>query len=492
MPERSELMNSTLRWPGLALLTIAVAAMVSITNPTISTLTVIYLLAWAGAIAATYERRTGVAGAATLYLGVFGMFHGGLLVAYSVIGNDALIGQGDNSFVTAEVLAAPVSAVVAGLFSATAGYLIARQIFPDGVAKTERAVDQRRLTRVSVGAVLLGMAIVFGTLITQGVSANSGYGGFLAAAESHQWYGYGTSLVGFGCAFLMVGPRRARVSGVLLISLYGSVLLVLGSRGAVLFPVIAMVYAYGRSRTVQPRWALAAGGITLGAVSVLRETRAVGLHGLLTGEGRFSPWLGLAEMGYSILPVAVVQSWMDGGLPPRNGASLFAVPIGFFESLLGTGGGSGSGSRLLNVEIFERYGPIGGSPIAEGLRNGGLPFVVLLMAVIGGLLWLASRSGGTRASLWGVVILLPLLIETRNSFAPVPVQWALGAVIVLLATAGSREKPASGLPTSRAADRAGSAHVSMTERALRTGLRDGTGASARRGSCRLPGVSDPR
>lgn len=452
MAEQSEQGDSTLRWPGAILLMAAVAAIVSVNNPTISTLTLIYLAAWAGAIAATYDRRTGLAGAATLYLGVFGMFHGGLLVAYSVIGNEALVGQGDNSFVTAAVLAAPVRAVVVGLASVTAGYLIARQIAPIGIAKAERPVDPRRLTRVSVGVVFLGMAIVFGTLIRQGVSVNSGYGSFLEATESHQWYGYGAILVGLGCAFLMVGPRRARVSAVLLISLYGSVLLVLGSRGAVLFPVIAMVYAYGHTHRVRPRWALAPGVFTLGAVSLLRETRSVGLGGLLSGDGRFSPWLGLAEMGYSILPVAVVQSWMDGGLPSRNGASLLAVPIGVFESLLGIGANGGE-SRLLNVEILERYGPIGGSPIAEGLRNGGLPFVIFLMAVIGGLLWLASRAGGTRGSLWGVVIFLPLLIETRNSFAPVPIQWGLGAIIVLLATAGTRAEKSVGLSRSAAVNR---------------------------------------
>ncbi|GAA3659002.1 hypothetical protein GCM10022237_18730 [Nocardioides ginsengisoli] len=427
---------------GLVLLCAAlfsVTGMTGMTEPTMGGLACWLLVGLAGALVATYDPTAGAGGAPTLYLAVFGMFHAGLIVSYVAIGDSALVGQGDNRFVDPQTLLRPVIAVLTGLLALVVGYLLARHLAPVAPPHDSQPTADR-VGVVGLVAVVVGAGIVFRTLGQGGIGLGSGYGDFLEAAATST-YGYGVLLVGYGCSFLVVAGGRYRTLGLVAMGVVGSVLLVLGSRGAVLFPVLAMVYAVGRRRRVRPVSAVIVAVLGLGVTSVIRVTRLGGFRALLAGDGDFSPWHGLAELGYSIYPVVVVQRWMDGGEEPRHGVTLIAVPLRFLARLFGGGAPPAKEDhRLFNVEILDRQGPIGGSPIAEAIRNGGLPFVVVLMAAIGVLLWLAARGQGSRGTLWGVVLLLPLLIGTRNSFAPIPAQWLIGSLLVVLASAGARAR----------------------------------------------------
>ena len=83
---------------------------------------------------------------------------------------------------------------------------------------------------------------------------------------------------------------------------------------------------------------------------------------------------------------------------------------------------------MFNVEIANRVGQIGGSPVAEAFHNFGTVGVVLFMAVLGALLVRLERRSDAVVG----VVLLPLLIQVRNSFAPVPVQIGIGLLLVAL------------------------------------------------------------
>lgn len=432
-------MSTAARVPaGLLLIAAALFLVTGLAEPTMGHLASCFLLALVGALVATYDPASGAGGAATLYVSVFGMFHGGLVVSHAAIGDSALVGQGDNAFVDPQVLLGPVTAVVIGLLALVVGYLLAQRVLPGGHERAT-APGPSRVGTVGTVAVVVGAGIVLRALSEGGIGLADGYGEFLEAAATSS-YGYGVLLVGYGSSFLVAAGGRFRVFGVLVMALLGAALLVLGSRGAVLFPVLAMVYVTGRKRRVRVSVALIVTALGLGVTSVIRVTRLGGLRALLAGDGDFSPWHGLAELGYSLYPVVVVQQWMESGEEPRRGGTLLVVPLRFLDRLLG-GNPPAHDQRLFNVEILDRKGPIGGSPIAEAIRNGGIPFVVAMMAAIGVLLWCAARGGGVRGSLWGVVILLPLLIGTRNSFAPIPVQWLIGTLLVLLTTTTLRRGP---------------------------------------------------
>jgi hypothetical protein len=86
---------------------------------------------------------------------------------------------------------------------------------------------------------------------------------------------------------------------------------------------------------------------------------------------------------------------------------------------------------------------MGVSPIAEGYHNFGTVGVVLVMLAIG---LAIGRIEHLPRTPWGTaltgVVLLPLLVQVRNNFAPIPVQLALGLLLLCLVRAGAhRDTP---------------------------------------------------
>jgi len=108
--------------------------------------------------------------------------------------------------------------------------------------------------------------------------------------------------------------------------------------------------------------------------------------------------------------------------------------VRFFEKLTGWHGGPPvRDDRLFNVEILDRVGPIGGSPVAEGYHDAGLFGVLLLLGAIGCAIgWLERRPATPLGHAAVGVLLLPLLGQIRNSFAPVPAQIAVGLLLLLV------------------------------------------------------------
>jgi hypothetical protein len=168
-------------------------------------------------------------------------------------------------------------------------------------------------------------------------------------------------------------------------------------------------------------------------IGLVRITRRTGLTEARLSVGS-APLDALAEIGHSLRPTVFVLGWHSVGEPFRHGVTLLAVPLRFVEATTGWHGGSPAvDDRMFNVEILERVGPIGGSPIAEAYHNAGLAGVVLFMAGLGLLIGrLERRPGNPFGDATVGLMLLPLLIQVRNSFAPVPAQLAFGLLMLLL------------------------------------------------------------
>ncbi|WP_158296480.1 O-antigen polysaccharide polymerase Wzy [Nocardioides albidus] len=394
-------------------------------------LAVQFVLAVTGAAAITFQRGRGLASAALLYLVVFGLFHGGLLVAFAVQGESVLIGQGDNSWVFSRDVGQAVRISIVGVAAWVVGYVVVR----DGGNKKFLIRESGRdlgvgAARVGLAATIMGGVLVWRSFVAGGVGIGSTYAQFIESGSPG--YAYGILLVGFGCAYL-VASRTPR-TGWVIFACAALLLLPIGTRSAVLFPGVALVYIVGRRRRIGPVVGLSAMTVGLTLISVLRQTRLDGIAGIMARKWSLTPMDGLAEMGYSLYPVVAVGRWLERGESERYGATLFAVPARFLTRVSGGAVPPAEGDdRLFNVLVMRREGPIGGSPIAEGLLNGGLLGIVLLMFVIGAAIAWADLQESRAGVLAGLAVFLPLIFETRNSFAPVPAQVCLGLVMLIAA-----------------------------------------------------------
>lgn len=388
----------------------------------------IFWAAWSLCLAVLVRGHPqGIYRPAAAYLVLFGLFHGGLLLSVAMRGDSV---SEDARWLEDAHTPQAVSLAVLGMavYTAAAG-LVGRR---EPVAAGRRGGFVAGALGVAVQ--LAGIGIFAVALVRAGGTdlLSGGYNVFVEANGADTALAFGTLCSGTGAVLAVSAGGGARVAGWAGFLLYAVIALPLGTRGEVLFPLMAMAVIEARRHRIRPLWTV------LGAVSVLllagvvRQTRIGGLQALSPSWWLTAPLDAIAEMGFSLRPVVVVLGWDE---PMRLGATFVAVPVRFLESFLGWHGGPPAyDDRLFNVEIANRAGQIGGSPVAEAFHNFGTLGVVLFMAVLGALLvWLERWHDAVLG-----VVLLPLLVQVRNSFAPVPVQIGIGLLLVTLARVGAR------------------------------------------------------
>lgn len=395
-------------------------------------LAVSFLITWTGALILCSRKEEGLTSAASIYIVVFGLFHGGLIVAYAVIGQEALVGSADNLWVDPFVLRTPVEIVNLAMIGLALGVRFApktRFVLDDRVGRLARRLGPAGTGMAFVGLILLTRLFASGG----GAFLSSGYGQVLVAVDGKSTFGYASGQLFLGLAFMVSAGGKFRRYAFILFGLICCIALPLGLRGEVLFPALVILMIEGRRRKLSTPVIAFSSVFVLALISLLRETRAEGISGLTNfKEFGFSPLQGLAEMGYSIYPVVVVENWMESGDKPMNGVTLIAPLIRAAEGLFGTAAPVPD-FRLFHVEIASRVGPIGGSPVAEGLRNGGVVFAILLLVGIGLIVGSIDKLPSNPQSFaLAAVALIPLLIQVRNGFSSVPVQWIIGLTILLV------------------------------------------------------------
>lgn len=391
-----------------------------------------FTLTWVGLLFTAWHRDYGVFSASSVYLIVFGLFHGGLLVAIALVGEGAYVAH-DNSWITPENLKAPAAIVSVAMVAFGVGAHFAPKIPLDraavsGIDAVSRLAIAGKLI-LTVGLLLSGVAVLAGG----GPSVlASNYDAFTAASSGRQ-FAVGLGFVMTGCGLLICAGDEDRLWGWGVFAVLAIVGLPLGLRGPFMFPAAAFIVIEARRRRIPSLTLVPAAIALLTLTSVLRQTRAGGLRALLDLHGvAFAPMQGLAEMGSSIRTVMFVRDWMATGLPPQHGITLVAPIVRMFERLTGTST-TDLDYRLFNVEMLNRAGPFGGSPVAEGLRNGGVPFAICLMLVLGLIVGALNKlPNGPLASAAVILFLTPLLVNTRNGFASVPAQWIIGSVVFYL------------------------------------------------------------
>jgi hypothetical protein len=403
-----------------------------------------FALVWIGALVLTsWNHPAGKYSASALYLLVFGLFHGGLLFSVALRGEAGLVVPAGRDWVFGPELPAAVRLSLVGCTAyATVVFAIRLGRRPDPPTVRPALSRTNRVWLGAVGVAAEAVALLLLWLAFSSVGQltvlESGYGAYRQAADGA--VGYALLLIGLGSAFAVSGTRVQRRFGLALFGLFAIIALPLGLRGSVLFPLVILVVTEVRGgHRIRLGAAVPAAMAILCLISVIRQTRGDGVGALFHGRLYASPLDAVGEMGYSLYPTVVVQRWHADGEPPAHGATLVAVPLRLVERLTGWHGGPPSPDyRLFNVEVMDRVGPIGGSPIAEGYHNAGLPGVLLLMAAVGyALARLEQRRPTPSSDVLLVVGALPLILQVRQAFAPVPVQVLVGLGLYAVARCGS-------------------------------------------------------
>ncbi|HEX6351459.1 O-antigen polysaccharide polymerase Wzy [Actinophytocola sp.] len=423
------------RAAGALVLTLVLVAAVVLVFPVpagdIGALAGEFWLSWALCVALLSRR--GWYRPSTTYLVLFGLFHGGLLVTVAVRGPAAFTAY-DTSWLYEAYTPVAVRLAIVGMIAFT---LCAHTRVAAARPAPRPAQYGPVCGTIGLGVELLGIAI-FGVAAVKAGGVEGflgGYTTFLRINESDGLLGYGTLCIGFGAVLAIVAGGWARTAAWVGFGGYAVVAFLIGTRGAVLFPLVAMLVVEARrGRAIRPLWTILGIPCLLAVIGLIRTAR---LGGGASSSLLAAPLDAIAEMGHSLRPTVVVLDWHAYGEPYRFGETLVVLPVRVLETLTGWHGGPPTvDTRMFNVEIFTRVGPIGGSPVAEGYHNLGFFGVVLGLGLIGLVLSRLERLPSTPLGDATVgVVLLPLLTGVRNSFAPIPVQVALGILLVILARA---------------------------------------------------------
>lgn len=210
----------------------------------------------------------------------------------------------------------------------------------------------------------------------------------------------------------------------------------MGVRGQVLFTMAAALPVFAmRGLRVNPGRVALGGLVLLAAITFIRDLRTVGVANADDAELSVNPLEGMMELGTSIRPVYEVVRWRDAGDEFILGASYWATidrplrrVVPWMERIPAE-----QDERIMNVLVELRHaGAIGFSPVAEAFRNFGAAGVIAIMGLTGflvGRLDALPRQGAWPALVG--VIMVPLLIQVRNSFVHVPFSIGVGVVVVM-------------------------------------------------------------
>ncbi|CAN7241336.1 O-antigen polysaccharide polymerase Wzy [Pseudarthrobacter oxydans] len=397
---------------------------------------------------------------ACLFILVVSLFHAGL-APFLVFGLDPMFPRPDDYdwfygeagsrslalvslFISAFVLAASLVALSAN-----------RSLSQIKSFAEEKESAQAQLL-AHIGAAFLVSGILYWVFVSWrlgGVSIFfSSYIAFLQATSgSSLSLAYMAIGLGLGLAVIGRGSNFVRFS-LAMFALYAFVAFFLGLRGEVLFP-LAVAASVLALRLRMPR------GITVVTVLILvlslingaKNIRSSGLAGDPVDLSSFTPLGALAELGSSLRVVAHTVLWHEQQGDPFRGGDTYSVSFArLAESLFSPFGSPQASSdfRMMNSEVMERSGAIGGSVVAESFHNFGV-LGVFVVAVLGGLVFgvFSVRGDSVASAAFYVCIAVPLFNHIRNSFVPVlPFVFISCGILFLILTFSRQRLRTHGFP----------------------------------------------
>lgn len=390
---------------------------------------------------------------------VIAFFHVGLYISVAVSGDATVFGGGVwTDWINEPNMSEAAFPLVIGLLSYTTLAILSGVLNPH---------EKRRFASSSSGISLMNrferesIADVGGVLVCFGVLgwlylsvASAGplfmlgtYESYLIATRSYPM-GLLYLAISIGAVFVAQAPRRRMgMLAMLAFALFSAAGFVVGLRGETLIPLVGALAVYSRhAKMPRARVFVVVSIAVLIAIAAVAQIRASGLLNSSSVNVSATPLKAIEEMGFSIRPLVVSIDWHEHAREPYKFGATYWAP--FERGIAGLAGASqlpaNEDYRLMNVEIADRVGQIGGSIIAEAHHNFGSLGVAGVMSLTGLAVGLMARgNGGPRGeALLGIFAIL-LLMHVRNSFAPLPAWGFFGLTALalsLLIARGRHEK----------------------------------------------------
>lgn len=371
---------------------------------------------------------------AVVYAGILWAFHFGLVFPVSLI--PAILD--DTPFWAVEWLYTPETtlAVTMSLLFMTC-FILGTSLFPS-VPRTAMNSARRDVATLVLGWLLIagGWGLFLFEVSYRGMTV------FLLPYESFfpvsNTFAYSLYLIGYGLVLHLSAGMKLR--DVLVISIFFyfplvMLMIMLGSRTSAMFSLVVLaVILAKRGFKLNTLTLLIFVLFSLALIGTTRELRRFGIGVFVSGQSDLaiqSPITGLSELGGSLRPVYASIDYLK--FSDYSYGETYLYP--FFRQIARLAGESAgtveTDRRFIAMHINLIYGAIGYSTVAEAYINGGIIGVILfsfLWGVILRILDLRARDSVSIGFLGGV--LLPMLINIRNSFIYVPA-WIFMVVCVL-------------------------------------------------------------
>jgi len=257
----------------------------------------------------------------------------------------------------------------------------------------------------------------------------------------HNSFSWPIAIIAFGLTLQAAGGRSVRsvliTAGLCYLPIATASALA-GARTIPFFSAAVLGVVLAKRGMRVPRLATLIGAIcALALISAVRVARQSGwLEVVRSGiaSEALEPIRGLLELGGSLKPVyAVVDSIKGRGEDYFYGETYVYPFYRQVQRLTGTRRGTAyTDRRFVAVYISLRYGAIGFSTVAEAFFNGGILGVIVFSIVWGLVLGVLDRRASYSA--YGLAVLsavmIPMMINIRNSFIFVPAWILLGLATI--------------------------------------------------------------
>ncbi len=215
-------------------------------------------------------------------------------------------------------------------------------------------------------------------------------------------------------------PSPARTWALRIFVVFAVFTLVIGSRTAALYSVVALLIVLARVRPTMPskRVAIAAilGGLVL--ISGVQQIRDTGISGASASELVGSPVAAVREMGATLRPVTETVAAVDFGAEQRNGQTYFVGLIRLYERATGIERPNPDPRWADSITTSRDDGyQIGYSTVAESYLNFGALGTLLAFLLLGGVFarWDRTRLGDRLYAARVGVVFVALSAAIRQS-----------------------------------------------------------------------------
>jgi len=290
------------------------------------------------------------------------------------------------------------------------------------------------------GWVIIGVGLIFATISLVNYGISIFFENYQTFYRIHNAFSWPLIIIATGLMLQAAGgrpPRSILITSIWIFVPLAMLVATAGSRTAAIFSAVALTSVlYERGLRLSKMMLFIGVLLLLVLTSTIKQARHLGLstiieeqHSLAIGD----PIVGLTELGGSLRPVTATINYAEDR--QFFYGETFAFPfIRQLERFTGTRKSVLTDDRFIAEWITRLYGAIGYSVVAEGYINGGaigVALVALFWSVFLGLLARFAHSPYGLALL--AAILIPCLINIRNSFLFVPAWFVLGIIPIFLA-----------------------------------------------------------